>query len=91
MYFILFFFILFILLLFLALTVLGGVARFLSGLFSFFRPRGSARTGRGEQADTEVPQSGRHRQNGKKVFAADEGEYVDFVEIKDDAPERGMR
>ncbi len=88
MYFILLLFIFFILLLFLALAVLGGVARFLGGLFSFFRPQPGGRAAGAGPDEAEASRGTGHGRNGKKVFAADEGEYVDFEEIKDDVPER---
>lgn len=88
MYIIVFLFLFFFLLLFVALLLVGRIARFLSSLFAPFRSQERAPRSDADAVDGEEAFLRRHRKKGRKVFAADEGEYVDFQEIKDDAPER---
>ena len=89
MHIVLLLFLFFFLLLFVALSLVGSLARLLGRILSFFRSKGASSAG-GEFSPREAaaPREGRGRE-GRKVFSSDEGEYVDFVEIKDESPAAG--
>lgn len=74
-----FFFFIIILVLVIGLSIVGGILRF---IFGFGRKSGSRTNGRFEsessQAEEETPPA------KKKIFDKEDGEYVDFEEIKED-------
>lgn len=85
------FFIFFIFLLFIGLSLLGTLARIIARILSFFGlGKRSFYAGRQDApgseernfSDTSYKPAKEPR--GEKVFSADEGEYVDFEEIKED-------
>lgn len=84
MHIVLLLFLFFFLLLFVALSLVGSLARLLGRILSFFRPKGASSAG-GEFSPREAAAP----REGRKVFSSDEGEYVDFVEIKDESPAAG--
>jgi len=71
-----FFLFLFLFILVLGLALVGSILNFFLRLFSFGRRGRASAT---HQEDTSSTTS----RGGKKVFGKEEGEYVDFEEVKD--------
>lgn len=70
-----FFLFLFLFVLILVFVIVGSLLNFFVRLFSFGRKRHSASKSQENEADST--------RSGKKVFGKEEGEYVDFEEIKE--------
>lgn len=81
----LFFFIIVIVLIF-GLSIISGILRL---LFGFGRKRGNNKQQREQQNSYHSNEEsdtfkGSVQQNRKKIFDKNEGEYIDFEEVKDD-------
>lgn len=70
-----FFLFLFLFILVLGLAVVGSVLNFFLRLFSFGRKGHASTANQGEDASSTT-------QSTRKVFSKEEGEYVDFEEVK---------
>lgn len=71
-----FFLFLFLFILVLGFALVGSILNFFIRLFSFGRRGHAAATAQGGGASSAT-------HSGKKVFGHEEGEYVDFEEVKD--------
>jgi hypothetical protein len=69
-----FFLFLLLFILVLGLALIGSVLNFIVRIFSFGR--------KGHSADTHQNNTDESSRQGKKVFSKEEGEYVDFEEVK---------
>jgi len=71
-----FFLFLFLFILVLGFALVGSILNFFIRLFSFGRRRNTSEAHREEEASSSA-------RSGKKVFGNEEGEYVDFEEVKE--------
>lgn len=79
-----FIFFIIIIILIIGLSIINGLLGFVSGFWSKKKPRSNASSNPYHGSNRTEPHP--EPSKSKKVFDDDEGEYVDFEEIKDDAP-----